>query len=217
MALAAGRGGAAAAGAAGGRARRALALAACLLLSVAWSVRLLSLHVEMRVAQHKVREDWAYVDDWIVLQRLDVERPPRARVEGGVARRTRSWCGARPASSSGRGGGSSIEADARPVRDRAGGARSSRPRALSLAAQAAEVERPDWWSDTRPRNAAEAAAFGRAADLVRLLRRGDHPEQIFPVRDGMIGESPAWVSVIEARDVDRRPGDDQAARTGGQP
>jgi hypothetical protein len=55
-----------------GGSRRALALAACLLLSIAWSVRLLSLHVELRVAQHKVREEWAYVDDWIALQRLDV-------------------------------------------------------------------------------------------------------------------------------------------------
>ena len=53
----------------------ALALAGCVVLSVAWSVRLLSMHVEMRVAQHKVREDWAYVDDWIALQRLDVSSP----------------------------------------------------------------------------------------------------------------------------------------------
>ena len=55
-----------------------LALAACLLLSVAWSARLLSLHVELRVAQHKVRDEWAYVDDWIALQRMDVSAP-RAR------------------------------------------------------------------------------------------------------------------------------------------
>ena len=68
---------------------------------------------------------------------------------------------------------------------------------LALGAQAAEWSGRDWWSDTRPRNAAEAAALGRAADLVRLLRRGDHPEQIFPVREGVLGES-AWVSVIEA-------------------
>ena len=59
--------------AAGGR--RVLALAACLVLSIAWSVRLLSLHVELRIAQHKVREEWAYVDDWIALQRLDVSAP----------------------------------------------------------------------------------------------------------------------------------------------
>ena len=58
----------------GGRVR-VLALAACLLLSLTWSVRLLSLHVELRVAQHKVREEWAYVDDWIALQRLDVSDP----------------------------------------------------------------------------------------------------------------------------------------------
>lgn len=69
---------------------------------------------------------------------------------------------------------------------------------LALGAQAAEWSGRDWWSDTRPRNAAEAAALGRAGDLVRLLRLGDHPEQIFPVRDGMLGESVAWVSVIEA-------------------
>ena len=35
----------------------------------------MSLHVELRVAQHKVREEWAYVDDWIALQRLDVSDP----------------------------------------------------------------------------------------------------------------------------------------------
>lgn len=57
---------------------RNVALAACVLLSIAWSARLLSLHVELRVAQHKVREEWAYVDDWIALQRLDVS-DPRAR------------------------------------------------------------------------------------------------------------------------------------------
>ena len=54
---------------------RSVTLAACLLLSIAWSARLLSLHVELRVAQHKVREEWAYVDDWIALQRLDVSAP----------------------------------------------------------------------------------------------------------------------------------------------
>jgi hypothetical protein len=57
---------------AAGASGRVVALAACLLLSIAWSARLLSLHVELRVAQHKVREEWAYVDDWIALQRLDV-------------------------------------------------------------------------------------------------------------------------------------------------
>ena len=69
---------------------------------------------------------------------------------------------------------------------------------LALGAQAAEWSGRDWWSDTRPRNAAEAAASGRAGDLVRLLRRGDHPEQMFLVREVVRGEPAAWVSVIEA-------------------
>jgi hypothetical protein len=53
-------------------ARRLLPLAWCALLSIVWSIRLASLHVELRVAQHQVRHEWAYVDDWIALQRLDV-------------------------------------------------------------------------------------------------------------------------------------------------
>jgi hypothetical protein len=69
---------------------------------------------------------------------------------------------------------------------------------LVLSVQAAEWGGRDWWSDTRPANAAEAAALGRAADLVRLLGRGDHPEQISPLRAGLIRESPAWLSAIEA-------------------
>jgi hypothetical protein len=59
-------------------ARPMLAIAACALLSAGWSIRLLSLHVELRVAQHQVRDEWALVDDWIALQRLDVTGP-RAR------------------------------------------------------------------------------------------------------------------------------------------
>ena len=67
-----------------------------------------------------------------------------------------------------------------------------------LAVEAAEVRRPGVVGRLAdPRNAAEAAAFGRAADLVRLLRRGDHPEQIVAVRAGMIRESPAWLSAVE--------------------
>ena len=69
---------------------------------------------------------------------------------------------------------------------------------LVLTVQAAEWSGRDWWSDTRPANAAEAAALGRAADLVRMLKRGDHPEQVSSVRAGLIRESPAWLSAIEA-------------------
>ena len=68
---------------------------------------------------------------------------------------------------------------------------------LVLALEAAEWSGSDRWADTRPRNAAEAAALGRTADLVRSIRRGDHPEQIFPVRPGTIPEAPAWLSAIE--------------------
>jgi hypothetical protein len=57
---------------------RRQAVLACALLSLAWSVRLLSVHVELRVAQHKVRDEWAVVDDWIAQQRMDVS-DPRAR------------------------------------------------------------------------------------------------------------------------------------------
>jgi hypothetical protein len=66
-----------------------------------------------------------------------------------------------------------------------------------VAVETAERSNRAWWEGTRPANAAEAAAFGRAADLVRLLRRGDHPEQIVAVRAGMIRESPAWLSPVE--------------------
>ena len=66
-----------------------------------------------------------------------------------------------------------------------------------LAVEGAEQTNRAWWEDTRPHNAAEAAAFGRAAELVRLLRRGDHPEQIAAVRPGMIREAPEWLSAVE--------------------
>jgi hypothetical protein len=68
---------------------------------------------------------------------------------------------------------------------------------LVLAVEAAEVGNRTWWDGSRPLNAAEAAAFGRAADLVRLLRRGDHPEQVVAVRAAMIRESPSWLSAVE--------------------
>lgn len=68
---------------------------------------------------------------------------------------------------------------------------------IVLAVESAEESRLAWWETTRPRNVAEAAALGRAADLVRLLRRGDHPEQVFPVRAAMVRESPSWLSAVE--------------------
>ena len=66
-----------------------------------------------------------------------------------------------------------------------------------LAVEVAEVGDRAWWEDTRPANAAEAAAFNRPAALVRQLRQGDHPEQIVAVRAEMIREAPAWLSPVE--------------------
>jgi len=50
----------------------ALLLALCAVLSMTWSVRLLSVHVELWVAARTVRDHWAYVHDWVQLQRIDV-------------------------------------------------------------------------------------------------------------------------------------------------
>lgn len=69
--------------------------------------------------------------------------------------------------------------------------------AFVLAVEAAEWSGRDWWAGTRPRNAAEAAASGRAADLVRHLRRGNHPEQVFAVRGASLQAAPAWISAVE--------------------
>lgn len=67
-----------------------------------------------------------------------------------------------------------------------------------LVVAAAESGGREPWSDTRPRNAAEAAALGRGADLVRFLRRGAHPEQVYPIRAGLVPQDPAWLSAMEA-------------------
>ncbi|MEQ1897388.1 MAG: hypothetical protein ABL971_08385 [Vicinamibacterales bacterium] len=50
-------------------------LAACAVLSIAWSVRLVGVHVELWVAARDVRTQWAYVHEWIAQQHLDVSAP----------------------------------------------------------------------------------------------------------------------------------------------
>lgn len=55
--------------------RAGLLLSFCALLSISWSVRLLSVPVELWVAARNVRNQWAYADDWIELQRLDGNDP----------------------------------------------------------------------------------------------------------------------------------------------
>jgi hypothetical protein len=66
-----------------------------------------------------------------------------------------------------------------------------------LVVEAGEISGRAWWNGARPRNAAEASMFGRPAEVVRLVRRGDHPEQIFPVRGEPLRGSPGWLSAVE--------------------
>jgi hypothetical protein len=47
------------------RAARAAALAVCVVLSVSWSLRAIGLHAALSWTAIKVREQWAYVDDWL--------------------------------------------------------------------------------------------------------------------------------------------------------
>jgi hypothetical protein len=42
-------------------------------------------------------------------------------------------------------------------------------------------------SSARPRNIAEAAVMGRAAEVVRFLRAGETPTKIYEVRGGVVG------------------------------
>jgi hypothetical protein len=58
-----------------GPGRAAAAAVFCLLLSVGWSIRLISTHLQLRDAAVTVRNEWATVDSWIVLQRMDVGSP----------------------------------------------------------------------------------------------------------------------------------------------
>jgi hypothetical protein len=46
------------------RAARTVALAACVVLSVTWSIRAIGLHAGLSWTAVRVREQWAYVDDW---------------------------------------------------------------------------------------------------------------------------------------------------------
>ena len=46
------------------RAARAAALAVCVVLSVSWSLRAIGLHAGLSWTALRVREQWAYVDDW---------------------------------------------------------------------------------------------------------------------------------------------------------
>jgi hypothetical protein len=47
------------------RLARAAALTVCVVLSVTWSMRMIGLHAGLSWTAVKVREQWAYVDDWL--------------------------------------------------------------------------------------------------------------------------------------------------------
>ena len=49
-----------------------------------------------------------------------------------------------------------------------------------------------------PRNVAEAAASGAASEVLRLLRSGDDPRRIWPVRDEIISPVVTRVTALEA-------------------
>jgi len=54
------------------------------------------------------------------------------------------------------------------------------------------------WSAARPRNSAEAAAMGRAADVVRFLRSGDDATRIYGIRAEIIAPTVRLVTTYEA-------------------
>lgn len=49
-----------------------------------------------------------------------------------------------------------------------------------------------------PRNSAEAAGLGRAADVLRFLRSGDDPRRVYPVRPEIISSAVLQATTLEA-------------------
>jgi hypothetical protein len=50
----------------------------------------------------------------------------------------------------------------------------------------------------RPMNSAEAAALGNASEVVRLLRHGEDPARVYPIRREIIGDSVQQATTLEA-------------------
>lgn len=57
----------------------------------------------------------------------------------------------------------------------------------------------------RPRNVAEAAALGDAADVIRLIRAGQDPRRVYPVRASVISSSVRSATGLEAAMWSREP------------
>lgn len=49
-----------------------------------------------------------------------------------------------------------------------------------------------------PRNSAEAAALGRAGDVLRFLRRGDDPHAVFPLHPAVVSSAIVQATTLEA-------------------
>lgn len=47
----------------------------CAALSVTWALRLVALPMNLRESAYKVRNEWAYVDDWLGAQKLEMRTP----------------------------------------------------------------------------------------------------------------------------------------------
>lgn len=73
---------------------------------------------------------------------------------------------------------------------------------LGTLALASGGEHPIWY--LRARNLAEAAAFRDGGAIVRMIQRGDEPNQAADVREGFISREPIAITPIEAAIEARR-------------
>lgn len=70
--------------------------------------------------------------------------------------------------------------------------------ATMIGIAAAERLVPSAFAAHRPMNSAEAAALGNAAEVVRLLRFGEDPARVYPIRREIIGDSVQHATTLEA-------------------
>jgi hypothetical protein len=76
--------------------------------------------------------------------------------------------------------------------------------AITLGFAAVEMSGRAPLSDQRPANVAEAAGMGLDAETLRLLRRGNDPRRLYPVRPDIISSSVTRANAFEAAVWSRR-------------
>jgi hypothetical protein len=59
---------------------RGTAFVLCVLLAATWSMRAIGIHATLRYRAQVVRNEWAYVDDWVTSQHFDGAEPRAARL-----------------------------------------------------------------------------------------------------------------------------------------